>query len=375
MKQRILLSRIVFIILWITVVFFYVFSSSYTALFLFYFFICLTIVTCIYGILIKDKVEIDIMSQAIAKKRTNSSMTIQLKNKSFLPLPYICCTLLIQNKLTNEITKEEFTTSLFSYATKNISFQIYSEHCGKIDIKVKNIRVQDLFRLFKRNTTPNAGTEIVYMPTVVEGNVDDVYATREMAEAAIFFSERKGDLQEEMIALKEYVPGDHVKQIHWKLSSKLDELMIKELADVREERIVLLLETSLNMEDSGEQINTIDQMMDTFASLLQYFVEEEKQIYVGWYDEGIKQLQMEQMYGKDAMGRIIRETLSVPRGDFKATSYEAYIQKEHESVIVYHVTTKYNKQSIKENIQTNYIPIIAEDWLEQSKQSMNKGAV
>src|SRR5699024_10421607 len=96
MKQRILLSRIVFIILWITVVFFYVFSSSYTALFLFYFFICLTIVTCIYGILIKDKVEIDIMSQAIAKKRTNSSMTIQLKNKSFLPLPYICCTLLIQ---------------------------------------------------------------------------------------------------------------------------------------------------------------------------------------------------------------------------------------------------------------------------------------
>src|SRR5699024_7211117 len=305
MKQRILLSRIVFIILWITVVFFYVFSSSYTALFLFYFFICLTIVTCIYGILIKDKVEIDIMSQAIAKKRTNSSMTIQLKNKSFLPLPYICCTLLIQNKLTNEITKEEFTTSLFSYATKNISFQIYSEHCGKIDIKVKNIRVQDLFRLFKRNTTPNAGTEIVYMPTVVEGNVDDVYATREMAEAAIFFSERKGDLQEEMIALKEYVPGDHVKQIHWKLSSKLDELMIKELADVREERIVLLLETSLNMEDSGEQINTIDQMMDTFASLLQYFVEEEKQIYVGWYDEGIKQLQMELMYGKDAMGRII----------------------------------------------------------------------
>lgn len=375
MKQRILLSRIVFIILWITVVFFYVFSSSYTALFLFYFLICLTIVTCIYGILIKDKVEIDITSLAIAKKRTNSSMTIQLKNKSFLPLPYICCTLLIQNKLTNEITKEEFTTSLFSYATKNISFQIYSEHCGKIDIKVKNIRVQDLFRLFKRNTTPNARTEIAYMPTVVEGNVDGVYATKEMAEAAIFFSERKGDIQEEMIALKEYVPGDHVKQIHWKLSSKLDELMIKELADVREERIVLLLETSLNMEDSGEQINTIDQMMDTFASLLQYFVEEEKQIYVGWYDEGIKQLQMELMYGKDAMGRIIRETLSVPRGDFKATSYEAYIQKEHESVIVYHVTTKYNKQSIKENIQTNYIPIIAEDWLEQSKQSMNKGAV
>ena len=41
-------------------------------------------------------------------------------------------------------------------------------------------------------------------------------------------SNRRGEDRSEVYQLREYRPGDDIRQIHWKLSSKLDELILKE---------------------------------------------------------------------------------------------------------------------------------------------------
>ena len=39
---------------------------------------------------------------------------------------------------------------------------------------------------------------------------------------------KKGSDYSETFQLREYVPGDSIKQIHWKLSEKLDKLVVRE---------------------------------------------------------------------------------------------------------------------------------------------------
>lgn len=52
--------------------------------------------------------------------------------------------------------------------------------------------------------------------------------------------------------IREYVPGDRMKDIHWKLSAKKDILLVKERVRMAENRLVVLLELSGNHEQMDE---------------------------------------------------------------------------------------------------------------------------
>ena len=65
---------------------------------------------------------------------------------------------------------------------------------------------------------------------------------------------RKGNDPSEIFDLREYVPGDDVRSIHWKLSGKLDNLVVKEASDPSHYQVVLM--PDLGREELDEGIST-----------------------------------------------------------------------------------------------------------------------
>lgn len=61
---------------------------------------------------------------------------------------------------------------------------------------------------------------------------------------------RKGNDPSEMFDLREYVPGDDVRSIHWKLSGKTDTLILRQASDPSLYNIVLLMD--FGIEKNGE---------------------------------------------------------------------------------------------------------------------------
>ena len=51
---------------------------------------------------------------------------------------------------------------------------------------------------------------------------------------------RKGNDLSEIFDIREYVPGDDIRSIHWKLSSKTDTLILKEASDPSHYNVVIL---------------------------------------------------------------------------------------------------------------------------------------
>lgn len=366
--KHMLQSRVIYIFLLIVVTFYYLLSTSYIAVFLFWFIMCATFLNVIYMFTLKNKIIATLESQSLVEKQSEGTLTIKLKNIYAFPIVYISLTLTIKNKLTNEVSDETFITSLNSFAEKKLPILLKSDYSGVVDVSIKNMYCVDYFQIFKRRMNVKAETSITFVPVLLQGIMSNATAAKELTEAAMFSSEQKGNLNEEMIALKEYVPGDNLKHIHWKLSSKLDELIVKELADVREEHIVILFETSIALKENVQRVKTIDQMMDTFGSVMKHFLEEDKQIHVGWYDDDLEKNHMEELYGMNEMHHVIRLVLNVPVGNYATTTYEQFLQQEQKDAVIFYVTSENDTKNLNTTENVQCIPIYAEQWIKPAEK-------
>src|SRR5699024_4300085 len=320
----------------------------------------------VYIFMLKDKIEATVITQDIAQKNVQTPFILQLKNKSILPILHVTCKVHMWNKLTNEKQVAVVETSLQSFEDKQLRLQISSEFSGVVEIKVTEIACRDFLHIFKRASEVQAKNTMTFMPTFLAAPLEEAVAMADSLEAATFTSTNKGTMDQEMIALKEYVPGDNVKHIHWKLSFKLDDLIVKELSDVTEEHIVLLLETSIQMENDAKRMEAIDKMMDTFLSVMKQLVDRGKTIHLAWYDEEVGQLQREVMYASDQIHRLLHTVLELPFGNFPTSTYEQYMQTEQDRALVFYVTTNEAKEQQSTDTNMELVVIDANHFVEQA---------
>src|SRR5699024_12069764 len=70
----------------------------------------------------------------------------------------------------------------------------------------------------------------------------------------------------EMFGIKKYSHEDNLNHIHWKLTSKFDELIVKELTETVNDTFLILIDLTIENEKSKNHPAVIDAMMDTFIS-------------------------------------------------------------------------------------------------------------
>ena len=112
--------------------------------------------------------------------------------------------------------------------------------CGRLTISCKSVCVQDLLRLFSVPAEKFAPAQSVIHPHRVQVEVELSNATFGAPRGDGMMQNRKGSDQSEMYDIRTYAPGDDIRAIHWKLSSKADELIVRQASDPSHYDIVLL---------------------------------------------------------------------------------------------------------------------------------------
>ena len=125
--------------------------------------------------------------------------------------------------LTEVMTGEKSVVKLLSQAETSDSIYIDTRHCGTYRLSAAKVRVYDLFGLFFVPKTLMIEGEVVVMPipSIPE-------AIPDMSGFKAKGLRRSNQQNMEIYDIRDYVPGDPIKRIHWKLSAKKDSLMIKE---------------------------------------------------------------------------------------------------------------------------------------------------
>ncbi len=155
--------------------------------------------------------------------------SIQVRNRSFLSTAHARVTVEYRNSLTDQPTELTLELPVLSHNTQRLRLAFHTVTCGVMQIRVKKFVIYDPLRLFRRTIRLSLHDTIVIMPAVTALLPEEWPPVPQPdADSTEYSKTQAGDDPSEIFDLHVYREGDLVSRIHWKLSSKLDTLMVKE---------------------------------------------------------------------------------------------------------------------------------------------------
>lgn len=174
---------------------------------------------------IKNKIQIKLLLPTSSAKNQKTIGTIELKNNSILPVVKTYCRLNLVNDLTGEEEYMDFILGVGAKQSVTREFQVESKHCGRIYFSVMSAKLMDYFGLVSVKVPIKASKRLTVIPDLFSCDVSASPTPSDVDESV---GTVRGDDRTELFQLREYQSGDDVRQIHWKLSSKLDNMIFRE---------------------------------------------------------------------------------------------------------------------------------------------------
>lgn len=116
---------------------------------------------------------------------------------------------------------------------RRLSYPVEYASRGVHTVGPTTVTTRDVFGLVQRTQTLDTGAEVTVYP--------EVYSLAESGELSALLARGQTPERQEFDDLREYVPGDPLRDIHWKSSAKRDgDLIVKEFTGREPERAVTI---------------------------------------------------------------------------------------------------------------------------------------
>ena len=335
-------------VVWFLFVFiFYLFYDSYFSLFILVSSLIILLFLVMSIRLYKHKVQVNLIVPEMVSKMETSQGCIEAKNDSFLPIVKVTCTLRLYNSFTGETRKQDVYFSINGKGMERVYIDLKSVYCGNVRISVESVSCFDLLGLFSTTHYPKASVEMIVLPKLFDMNIDVIQNKSRHNEASAFPNEVAGMNSNEIIGMKPYLPGDNVKNIHWKLSGKFDDLIMKEFSETVEYSLLLLLDNSISGRNRNSDPAVCDSMMEAFLSVSRGLLEVGQAHAIGWLNGASGELQIEEIFSEDQLSGFIRTIMALERKGQEEAAFESYLNKDVQarfSQIVYITSQQSNEE-------------------------------
>ncbi len=301
-----LLTKILFLVLIVVCIFFYILYTGNFALVLLVIMIALPIIMFVTTYISKKKTTVEFaMKDKVVSKNQSFPIQLVINNRSFFPIGKAEAHIEYYNVFNNQITSFELYLPIQARNSQRVTFQISSKFCGIVNIKAEKITVYDPLRIFKFNIADNTGIDIAVLPEAQEIGGTVNYTDRINDESDKFSEYFPGDDPSEVFDLREYAPGDKLNHIHWKLSSKKDEFIVKEYSMPTDVPCVVFLNLKC-YEDSDYTLPVFDTLVETLLSVSQFLVENERPHKIVFYNAQKKQFEDIEIDSTETLSEAIR---------------------------------------------------------------------
>ncbi len=134
-----------------------------------------------------------------------------------------------KNELTGTVERMPVSLAPAKDRPERFSLPLSALCCGRVSLSLVSCQVADVFGF---HTVPlsrisHASSYCVY-PPIVDLTVQMARADRASAQGATYDPHRHGQDPTEVFETREYRDGDSMKAVHWKLSARFDDLMVRE---------------------------------------------------------------------------------------------------------------------------------------------------
>lgn len=247
----------------------------------------------------------------------------KIKNSTILAMPGIHILFGVENQFYPNEELQDMALPIYS-GEKEYHWSVQSIYAGRILIQTRQMWMQDylgLFRFTKPYEISSVCTVLPKQSRVIMNAVETSFQDGDEQELDTVNSVEDVTQVKEV---RDYRPGDRLQRVHWKLSTKHDELMVKEFEREYNQTITLLVE--LNRQ--SQEVGYLNMIMTAFYSTACLLLEEELQFQVQWYDVQKERFQTERVEEEDALLEVVQQMFMMRsyEGDY---AYEKYVSSEH----------------------------------------------
>jgi len=200
-------------------------SSSSAVLFIFM--LLLPILSLLVVIIGKAtvKVYVDVDNTRVEKDST-VGYEIRIINGSFIPFPFIEAHLSVPEDNGVRCVEQRMMIPLVPFGVRTIKQNVCFHYRGEYEIGVIDMRIKDPLGLFSANLAQSICHTIIVFPRMLDMATPHENSTTELPTdltRRAVSSERS-----EQANIRNYIGGDSLKDIHWKLSAKVEELLVRD---------------------------------------------------------------------------------------------------------------------------------------------------
>ncbi|MBQ4530556.1 MAG: DUF58 domain-containing protein [Lachnospiraceae bacterium] len=263
---------------------------------------------------------------------------VHLNNKTFLPMPSVKVKISCEDEFTKETFEVEEKAMINAKSSSVLQFYLKALYCGKIRISIKEIRVQDYLCLFSRNAiVKKQAGKVMILPSIHKINLRTAAYRDNRQEGEEYSKARRGEDTSEVFDVHPYRPGDLFQRMHWKLTAKTEEYLVKEYSMPVEENVILFLDLYYEKTEKFTQ-EQLDCFLEILASLSWSMVEQGWKHKVVWYD------------GKE--GRLKETEITKEQGVYAMLEkiFNAGIYNENKNIYDY-----YPKQTRQAEVEKSFL--------------------
>ncbi len=167
-----------------------------------------------------------VSESATVEKYENYKYELRFINESILPYPFVEAVVRLPQTNSVRCTERVLKISMAPLVKYTVRHGVKFRYRGTYELGIRYIYAYDFFRIFRVRLDIDSMSPVSVIPRrlyMEDSDLNSISDSADKTKKAPYTFDKL-----EVSDIREYRPGDGLKSVHWKLSSKSDELMVKD---------------------------------------------------------------------------------------------------------------------------------------------------
>ena len=288
-------NRMIFFIALIFSLFCFVYINALAGIFLLL--LCVFMPLCSYFFMLyaQKGMRIVLTLPPSAEEGKSTPLICRMEKNNGFMIAQIVLKISLKNKLCEEKYISELCLKRMRGKKDESKLIFYGGTIGKIKITVHKAYCLDALGLFRKKIKNIGADSLMVLPRLWDVEFFNMPKVEITDEGQVYSQHKPGRDNTEIFAMHEYVPGDDIRRIHWKLSSKIDQLMVRDFSLPLNYSLFILLELSKKTASPAQFPAAVKLALSVSYALCR----QQMGHSIGWYDNETSSLIIKEIKDDD----------------------------------------------------------------------------
>ena len=282
---------------------------------------------------IADRIKITVSIEKISVgKEIPVDVCFAVQNNTFIPIETVKINSIIKNTFYENEDKYSLIMTALPKKKNEVYMTVSGIYCGRLEVKINEYEIYDFLGMFKRNIKCFEKAEFYIMPSKKqEYEKFNLSPKGNSEEDELQLS--KGDDVSQISQIRDYIPGDRLSNIHWKLSSKKEEMQVKEYSLPFSEDVILFVETYIDKENPL----IFDEIIEVLFSIGNDLINQRRKFSVAWASVMNYEINYYEINNDDDLISVIKSIYYEKSLEYNGAGYELFdaINSEVKATLLY----------------------------------------